>query len=170
MRGLKTRFRQRVAVVAAATAIAGVGSLVSAGLLPGGGPKNSDCYVELSVQNVDSPGPDVKGNRTVRCVEGEACDSDGACGNGSCTFKVAVCIDQQDPNLPQCTPAGSLRKPPKVNSKIAGAVPASLTGSACGSFVGDPGTTLSLGYQDLAASARRSNASRSCWARWSDDY
>ena len=135
MRGLETRFRQRLAVVAAATAIAGAGSLVSAGLIPGGGPKKSDCYVELSVQNVDSPGLDVKGNRTVRCVEGDACDSDGACGNGSCTFRVAVCIDQHDPNLPQCTPAGSLRKPPKVNGKIAGAVPASLTGSACGTFV-----------------------------------
>jgi hypothetical protein len=124
MRGLKTRFRQRVAIVAAATAIAGVGSFVSAGLLPGGGPKKSDCYVELSVQNIDSPGPDVQGNRTVRCVEGDACDGDGTCGNDSCTFRVAVCIDQQDPNLPQCTPAGSLAKL-KVNGKILGAVPAS---------------------------------------------
>jgi plastocyanin len=134
MRGLKTRFGQRVAVVAAATAIAGVGSLVSAGLIPGGGPRKSDCYVELSVQNIDSPGPDVKGNRTVRCVEGDACDGDGTCGNESCTFRVAVCIDQQDPNLPQCTPASSLSKL-KVNGKILGAVPASRTGSACGSFV-----------------------------------
>jgi plastocyanin len=133
MHGPKTRLRQRLAVVAAATAIAGVGSLVSAGLIPGGGPKKSDCYVELSVQNVDSPGPDVKGNRTVRCVEGEACDT-GACGNASCTLRVAVCVDQHDPNLPECTPASSLRKL-KVNGKIASAVPGSRTGSACGGFI-----------------------------------
>jgi plastocyanin len=134
MHGPKTRFRQRLAVVAAATAIAGVGSLVSAGLIPGGGPKKSDCYVELSVQNVDSPSPDVTGNRTVRCVEGDPCDADGTCGNNSCTLRVAVCVDQHDPNLPECTPASSLRKL-KVNGKILAAVPANPTGSACGGFV-----------------------------------
>ena len=75
-----------------------------------------------------------EGDRTVRCVEGDACDGDGTCGNNSCTFRVAVCVDQQDPNLPQCTPASSQSKL-KVNGKILGAVPASRTGSACGSFV-----------------------------------
>src|SRR5262249_23523882 len=67
---------------------------VPAGLIPGGGPARSDCYVELNVVGIESPGPDVRGGRVVSCTDGDPCDTDGECGNGSCTFSVAVCINQ----------------------------------------------------------------------------
>src|SRR5262245_42565439 len=112
MQTSKTRFTQRcgmVAVITVALAV-GVGSLVWAGLIPGGGPTKSDCYVEANVQGIVSPGPDVRSNRIVQCVDGDPCDTDGACGNGSCRFQVAICVNQHDPNLPGCTPPASLRK------------------------------------------------------------
>jgi plastocyanin len=117
-----------------ALAMAVAGSLVSAGLIPGGGPQRTDCYVEASVQGVDSPGPQVKSNRIVLCTDGDPCDTDGTCGNDSCTLRIAVCANQKDPNLPACTPASSLRKL-KVNAKLEPGIPASVSGSACGSFV-----------------------------------
>src|SRR5262249_56007135 len=98
MQTSKTRFIQRcgmVAVIMVALAV-GVGSLVWAGLIPGGGPTKSDCYVEANVQGIVSPGPDVRSNRIVQCVDGDPCDTDGACGNGSCTSPAA--------SLPQPTP------------------------------------------------------------------
>jgi hypothetical protein len=78
-----------------ALAMAVAGSLVSAGLIPGGGPQRTDCYVEASVQGVDSPGPQVQSNRIVLCTDGDPCDTDGTCGNDSCTLRVAVCADQK---------------------------------------------------------------------------
>jgi hypothetical protein len=112
------------------------GDTISAGLVPGSGPGlvRSDCYVELKVLGIDNPGPDVRGGRVVTCTDGDPCDTDGECGNGSCTLSVAVCIDQTDPNLAACHPPTGLRKL-FVSPKLAGAVPASLDGSACGSFI-----------------------------------
>jgi hypothetical protein len=109
-----------------------------AGLIPGGGPVRSDCYVELKVVGIDNPGPDVRSGRVVSCTDGDPCDIDGECGNGSCTFGVAVCINQTDPNLPACHPPTGLQKLFVNPSKLAGAVPGSLDGSACGSFVAIP--------------------------------
>jgi len=89
--------------------------LAWAGFIPGGGSERSDCYAQLYVANVDSPGPQVKGGRVVTCTDGDPCDFDrsplfpGACGNNACSFKVAVCVGQTDPNLRACTPA-PLRK------------------------------------------------------------
>lgn len=135
MPGWTTAARRRCAIiVVVALATAGADSMASAGLIPGGGPKKSDCYAEASVQGVDSPGPQVKSNRIVLCTDGDPCDTDGICGNDSCTLRVAVCVDQKDPNLPECMPARSLQKL-KVNAKLQPGVPA-LSGSACGSFVG----------------------------------
>jgi hypothetical protein len=111
---------------------------VPAGLIPGGGPARSDCYLELNVVGIDNPGPDVRSGRVVSCTDGDPCDTDGKCGNGSCTFSVAVCINQTDPNLPACHPPTGLQKLFVNPSKLAGAVPGSLDGSACGSFVAIP--------------------------------
>src|SRR5262249_35766817 len=109
-----------------------------AGLIPGGGPVRSDCYVELKVVGIDNPGPDVRSGRVVSCADGDPCDIDGECGNGSCPFGVAVCITQTDPTLPACHAPTGLQKlfvnPPKLD----GAVPGSLDGPACGSFVAIP--------------------------------
>jgi len=109
-----------------------------AGLIPGGGPARSDCYVELKVVGIDNPGPDVRSGRVVSCTDGDPCDIDGECGNGTCTFGVAVCIDQTDPNLPTCHPPTGLQKLFVNPPNLAGAVPGSLDGPACGSFVALP--------------------------------
>jgi hypothetical protein len=125
-------------VVAVAVAAWGLGSWVSAGLIPGSpNQAKSDCLVELNVEGIDNPGPNVSGGRFVTCTDGDACDTDGVCGNNTCTFRVAVCIDQQDPNVPTCHPPARLAKL-HVSSKLAGAMPSSFEGSACGTFVDVP--------------------------------
>jgi len=133
----KTRANIGLAAVIAVAAVAGLGSWVLAGLIPGSGPHlaQSDCFVELNVQGVDSLGSNVSGGRVVGCVDGDPCDTDGVCGNNACTFRVAVCIDQQDPNLPTCHPPTHLDKL-HANPKLA--VPSTLQGSACGTFVDLP--------------------------------
>ena len=69
------------------------------------------------------------------CHDGDPCDTDGTI-NDVCTFKVAVCIDQS--NLSPCHPPTGLQAL-HVSSKLpTAAVPSSLTGSACGSFVDVP--------------------------------
>jgi len=107
---------------------------VLAGLIPGSGTDlaRSDCLVELNVQGVDSHESNVSGGRVVSCIDGDPCDTDGVCGDNACTFRVAVCIDQQDPNLPTCHPPTHLDKL-HVNSKLP--IPSTLQGSACGAFV-----------------------------------
>src|SRR5262249_53200745 len=111
---------------------------VPVGLIPGGGPARSDCYVELGIVGIDNPGPDVRSGRVVSCTDGDPCDTDGACGNGSCTFSAAVCINQTDPNLAACHPPPGLQtlfvNPPNP----AGAVRGPLDGSAGGSFAATP--------------------------------
>jgi hypothetical protein len=123
-----------LAVAVAVAAAAGLGSWASAGLIPGGQTK-SDCLVELNVEGIDNPGPNVSVGRFVTCTDGDPCDTDGMCGNNSCTFRVAVCVNQDDPNLPTCHPPTRLQKPPHVSSRLAGAVPSTFEGSACGPFV-----------------------------------
>ncbi len=108
----------------------------SAGLVPGGGPQASDCYIEVDVQGVESPGPLVQSNRIVRCTDGDACDTDGVCGDDSCTLQVAVCIGQSDPNLPACDPPDVLRRLPMVNARLQSALPPTMSGTACGTPVG----------------------------------
>lgn len=96
----------RLAALAVSTiAAAGIPSRAWAGLIPGGGAERSDCYVELSVLAVDSPGPQVTDGRVVTCTDGDPCDGDLECGDDSCDLHVAVCIGQSDPNLLTCTPA-----------------------------------------------------------------
>lgn len=58
-----------------------------AGLIPGGGPAASDCYVEFEVQNVTGTG------NTVTCQDGDPCDADAAC-DGTCTFQMRLCVNQ----------------------------------------------------------------------------
>ena len=124
--------RFRIGIVAVVAAV-GVASWVFAELVPGSGPNlaKSDCYVELNVQGI---GPsDVRSGRVVLCHENEPCDTDGSI-NGVCKFKVAVCIDQS--NLSACHPPAGLQAL-HVSSKLpTAALPSSLEGSACGSFVG----------------------------------
>src|SRR5215475_15857895 len=136
----RRRMRMGLVGVVVVGTVVGVGSMVSAGLIPGSGPGpvRSDCYVELNVVGIDNPGPDVRDGRVVSCTDGDPCDTDGECGNGSCTFSVAVCINQTDPNLPACHPPTGLQKLFVNPANLAGAVPGSLDGPACGSFVPIP--------------------------------
>jgi hypothetical protein len=85
-------------------AVGGLGGISSATgdpLIPGGGSKRTDCIVEFSASRVD----DLEvGRGRVRCVDGNACDGDGR-RDDSCTFSIAVCLNNTDPTLPACRPS-----------------------------------------------------------------
>jgi cysteine-rich repeat protein len=75
--------------------------------IPGGGSKVTDCNLEWS----SSPAPprDGKGipKNQLTCYEGDPrCDFDPDLTNASCTFHVALCINNADPRLPKCQPTG----------------------------------------------------------------
>lgn len=75
------------------------------GCIPGGGSRRTDCLFEWFVV---AP-PDIAGNglprRRVRCVQGDpACDADPDLLNNSCTFRVALCLNNGDSRLPLCAP------------------------------------------------------------------
>lgn len=110
-----------------------VAGLASAGLIPGGGPTKSDCYAELSVDGITNPSERVQKNKMVLITDGDVGDT-GPCGDFKCTVKVGVCINQVDPNLPDCTPPASLDKL-TVKGALSISKPQLLTGSACGAFV-----------------------------------
>lgn len=103
------------------------------GLVPGGGPTKSDCYVETAVEGVTVPSDRVQKNKQVGVTDGESGDQ-GDCGDEKCIIRVGLCINQTDPNLADCTPPSQLDSV-KVKGKITINVPALLTGSACGAFV-----------------------------------
>jgi hypothetical protein len=120
--------------VAALTAFfAVVAGLASAGLIPGGGPTKSDCYAELSVDGITNPSDRVQKNKTVLITDGDVGDT-GPCGDFKCSVKVGVCINQADPNVPECTAPASLDKL-TVKGAFSITVPQLLEGSACGAFV-----------------------------------
>jgi hypothetical protein len=88
----------------------------------GGGKKKTDCYAEFSVK-----GDEAVKHGTLRCVDGDpSCDTDGAC-DGKCTFRAAICANQED--VSGCTSPG-LKAAPKIKG-AALAAPA-LTGKNCG--------------------------------------
>ena len=69
----------------------------------GGGPKNTDCLVELYASGIGFPA----GNKVFKgttCADGDPCDADGV-RNGSCLFRPMICLNQSDPVLPKCRPA-----------------------------------------------------------------
>jgi plastocyanin len=85
-----------------------MGSLAWGGFIPGGGSERSDCYTQLYVAGIDSPGPQVRRERVVSCTDGDPCDFGGrgprGCDN-RCEFLVAFCVGQTNPALPACTPS-----------------------------------------------------------------
>ena len=86
------------------------------------------------MQGITDPS-EVRSGRVVLCHDGDPCDTDGTI-NDVCTFKVAVCIDQS--NLSACHPPIGLQAL-HVSSKLpTAALPSSLEGSDCGSFVDVP--------------------------------
>ena len=87
-------------------------------LVPGGGKVATDCRAEWQVANAtNTPFLDKHGfpNRIQACTDGDpTCDADRT-ADGTCTFRVSVCLDQTDPNLLVCTSSGTtgyqVRKP-----------------------------------------------------------
>jgi hypothetical protein len=103
-----------------------------AALLPGGGAPRSDCYLEFRV--------DARAltTHTAECTDGDSdCDADGAC-DGSCRFRVAVCLNQDDPAVPNCRPpfppAPLVRAAERGFDQVGLSFP-SFASSACGAFV-----------------------------------
>jgi hypothetical protein len=92
-------------------------------LIPGGGTPATDCVMEWSVVNpFNAPERDKKGfpNKSQTCTDGDPlCDTDGS-ENGTCTFRVGLCFNNDDQRLvkagtPVCTAADvatwELKKP-----------------------------------------------------------
>jgi hypothetical protein len=84
-------------------------------LVPGGGKPSVDCQAEWQVVNAtNSPFTDRHGivSALQTCHDGDPdCDADGS-ANGSCTFRVSLCLNQIDASV-ACTPAdvASIRVP-----------------------------------------------------------
>lgn len=73
-------------------------------LVPGGGSAESDCAMELYGIELVAPSEGRRA-RSAICVDGAACDADGA-ADGGCTFPLGICINVTDPRLPDCAPSG----------------------------------------------------------------
>lgn len=131
---------------AAAVAILGLGLgalSASAELVPGNGKADSNCYVELDISSTTGAIIDTSSRKATQysCVDGTACDLDGAC-NGSCRFSFSACINV--PGQAGCTPPAMLEKL-KAKGNVTGVkgasgkftveVPQLLEGSVCGAFV-----------------------------------
>lgn len=91
-----------------------------AAVVPGGGSSASDCYGAFDVRGADGT------SRKVACVDGDpACDGDGQC-QGTCTFDVAVCLNQAG-----CT-ARPIAKPPAVRGASLAVPSPAGTEAICG--------------------------------------
>jgi cysteine-rich repeat protein len=81
-------------------------------LVPGGGIQSTDCIAEWAVINpFNSPalGSDGLPNFRQSCVDGDpSCDADGV--TDQCTFRIAICFQNADPNLPTCTAPPGIAK------------------------------------------------------------
>ena len=132
-----TSIRILVSVFVGLTLVAGpLSAPAVAGLVPGKGKAKTNCYVEYDIQGVTNPGSQVQNNGgRVLCTDGDPCDTDGQCGNNSCTFQGSVCINQTDANVASCAaPAGLTRVkvgPKKLNIGL----PQLLQGPLCASPV-----------------------------------
>jgi len=76
-------------------------------LVPGGGTARSDCRAEWEVVNPTNMPALVDGlvSTTQTCTDGDLlCDGDAA-ADGACGFRVAICLNESDASLPDCTPS-----------------------------------------------------------------
>ena len=74
-------------------------------LIPGKGSSVTDCIIEWAIINPNNtPYLDSKGlpNSKQVCTDGDpSCDADGIV-NDECHFRLAVCLNNSDPRLPEC--------------------------------------------------------------------
>jgi len=70
--------------------------------LPGRGKASSECIAEW----LEDPPPLFIGRPPTQlsCHDGDTCDIDGDPSNHSCTFHLALCLNNSDPRLPNCAP------------------------------------------------------------------
>jgi uncharacterized delta-60 repeat protein len=109
-------------------------TLLNSALVPGGPPTktSSDCYLELLVAGAQIS--DVQGNKLLVCKDGDPCDV-GAAGDDRCDLKLAGCVKQSDPALPDCTAPATLASA-RIKGKVAIDVGALLAGPPqCTPFV-----------------------------------
>jgi len=131
---------------ATAVAVLGLGLGVthaSADILPGSGKPDENCYAGLDVGDTTGATIDTSSPKATvySCVDGTACDLDGACNN-SCLFNISVCINIAGEE--GCTPPGTLDSL-KAKGNVTGVKGASgkividtsqlLEGSVCGAFI-----------------------------------
>ena len=92
-------------------------TLLKSVLVPGGPPTktSSDCYLELLVAGAQTS--DVHGNNLFVCKDGDPCDV-GPAGDDRCDLKLAGCVKQSDPALPDCRAPATL-----ASARIKGKVP-----------------------------------------------
>src|SRR5262245_82010 len=109
-------------------------TLLNRALLPGGPPTKtrSDCYLELLVAGAQTS--DVHGNNRFDCKDADPCDV-GPAGDDRCDLKLAGCVKQSDPALPDCRPPATLASA-RIKGKVAIDVSALLAGPPqCTPFV-----------------------------------
>ena len=74
--------------------------------IPGGGSATKDCQVEWLARPVPELTAEGVPQNDVVCYEGDPrCDADARPGDGACTLRVALCINNADPRLSACTPS-----------------------------------------------------------------
>jgi hypothetical protein len=114
----------------------------SPGACTPGSSQATDCALEWQVDPNLTTKKGLPGS-AISCQDGQDfCDADGAF-NGQCTFQVALCLNNQDPRLPQCVPTSvssvTLRKPdladPIASTLLTALTSLSPGGSASGSQV-----------------------------------
>ena len=71
----------------------------------GGGPRTTDCYLEWLPTPVPPRAQSGMPKNKLICYEGDPrCDADPVLTNGLCRVRLRLCINNQDPRLPQCAP------------------------------------------------------------------
>jgi sugar lactone lactonase YvrE len=99
--------------------------------IPGGGKSSKDCFGEFKLKtslpgNVPPP--------RLACTDGDpGCDADGV-NNGQCTFRISLCINNEDSRLP-CTPSGT------TSLKLGGKLARSASAQAIVTAIGELGTS-----------------------------
>lgn len=74
--------------------------------VPGGGKAKTDCHLEWKLMPVPSLNRRGLPKNVLYCYEGDPrCDADPDLSNHSCSFQVALCINNSDARFVQCAPA-----------------------------------------------------------------
>src|SRR5262249_22721599 len=90
----------RADAVVLAVLVCSWGSMAHAIEVRGGGSKTTDCIAVIDADGANSPALP-KAPRDVDCVDGAACDADGAI-NARCEFTLRLCVNST--HVTGCTP------------------------------------------------------------------